>query len=253
MNSTTLRNDASPAFWKTRYGLVKAIEEQDLVARSLEHYGEWTEREIDLLGSCMQEGHHVLEVGSEYGAHTLWLARAVGPKGQVHVAEPSRLAFQLLCANVAINGLENVYTHACLLGASEGSRVVGDVRSDSVQAGRDGDPVRVRTADSLSLERLDLLKSNVPGGLLDLLAGAAETVRRCRPLIYARLSGVAGAEAEIRAIKELGYRCWSHTPHMHNPRNFNDASGNIFPGCVWQNVVAAPTEGRFELDPQNEL
>lgn len=244
MNTTTLKTESTPAFWNTRYGLVKAIPENDLVARSLEHYGEWAEKEIDLLGSWIQDDHHVLEAGSEYGAHTLWLARAVGARGRVHVAEPDRLVFQLLCANVAINSLDNVYTHAFLLGNTECERSMGP---------EEGDPLQVRSTDSLALERLDLLKSNVAGGLLDLLDGAADTIRRCRPLIYARLSGVGTAEAEIRALKELGYRCWSHVPHMHNARNFSGESSNIFPGCVWQNVVAAPTEGRFELDPQSEL
>jgi len=238
-----MRTDANPAFWTTRYGTMKAIPANDLAARSLQHYGEWAEKEIDLLGSWIQEDHHVLEAGSEHGVHALWLARAVGSRGRVHVTESSRLAFQLLCANVAINGLDNVYAHDCRLGAG-----VAEVASTD---GREA--VSIRTVDGLGLERLDVLKSNTAGGLIDLLAGATDTVRRCRPVIYARLSGVSHAEAEIRAIKELGYRCWSHTPHMHNPRNFNNETRNIFPGCVWQNVVAAPTESRFELDPQFEL
>lgn len=244
MNTLPSRNEAPPAFWNTRYGMMKAVERQDLAARSLQHYGEWAEKEIDLLGSWIQEDQHVLEVGSEYGAHTLWLARAVGGQGRVHVADPDRLALQMLCANVAINGLGNVYTHAFMPGAGQ------ELREPAEEG---GEPVPVRALDSLALERLDLLKSNVPGTLLALLAGAEDTVRRCRPMIYARLSGVAHAEAEVRALKELGYRCWAHTPLMHNARNFNEAGANIFPGCVWQNVVAAPTEGRFELDPQHEL
>lgn len=240
-NVTSFKNDANPAFWDTRYGLVKAIERSDLAARSLQHYGEWAEPEIDLISGYIEDDHHVLEVGSEYGAHTLWLAQAVGANGRIHVAEPDRLSFQLLCANVAINGLDNVYAHAFRLGESD------------AQAGQGGEQGQVRSLDSMQLTRLDLLKSNVTGDLIDLLAGGVDTIRRCRPLIYARMSGVATAEAEVRALKELGYRCWSHAPHMHNARNYRNAERNIFPGCVWQNVVAAPTESRFELDAHAEL
>jgi len=252
MNSAPHSSD-NAAFWTTRYGLVKSIDATNPAARSLKQYGEWAEKEIDLLGSWIQEGQHVLEVGGEYGSHTLWLAQAVGSSGQVHVAEPCRLAFQLLCANVAINGLDNVYTHARWLGRAEQEVAATDVPCALMHGAQPDERFQVTTVDALDLGRMDLLKSNVPGALLDLLAGATETLRRCRPLIYARLTGITRAEEEVRAIKELGYRCWSHTPHLYNAGNFNKEGNNIFPGCVWQNVIAAPTEGRFELDPSNEL
>lgn len=253
VNSMMLKPDADAPFWTTRYGMVKSIAANNPAARSLRHYGEWAEKEIDLLGGWIQEGQHVLEVGGEYGAHTLWLAQAVGDSGKVYVAEPCRLAFQLLCANVAINGLGNVYTHARWLGRADEEVDAHKVPCALMHDAQPDERFSVTTVDGLGLERLDLLKSNVPGALIDLLAGASETLRSSRPLIYARLTGISRAEEEVRAIKEMGYRCWAHTPYMYNPENFNNESTNIFPGCAWQNVVAAPTESRFEFDASREL
>ena len=60
-------------------------------------------------------------------------------------------------------------------------------------------------------------------------------------------------EAEVQALKDLGYRCWSHVPYLYNADNYAEQTSNIFPGCVSQNVMASPVESRFELETQYEL
>ena len=251
--NNAISQEQNGRLWNTRYGLVTAVPADNPAARSLQLYGEWAEQEIDLLSGTIQDGQTVLEFGADYGAHTLWLAQAVGEKGQVHVAEPARLPFQLLCANVAINGLPNVYTHARWLGAGKTQAALSTLAGRSMHRGNGEETVRVTTVDDLELEALHLLKMNVPGALLELLAGAAETVRKHRPMIYARLTGIERAEEEVRAIKDLGYRCWSHAPYLFNRDNHAGQKDNVFPGCVSQNVIAAPVENRFEFDANREL
>ncbi|WNL47698.1 FkbM family methyltransferase [Dyella sp. BiH032] len=251
--NNAISQEHNQRLWHTRYGLVTAVPTENPAARSLQLYGEWAEQEIDLLSGAIQEGHTVLEFGADYGAHTLWLAQAVGEKGQVHVAEPARIPFQLLCANVAINGLPNVYTHARWLGGSKGQLPMSALSGRPVHRGDSDEAVRLTTVDDLELEALHLIKMNVPGALLDLLAGATETIRKHRPLLYARLTGIERAEAEVQAIKDLGYRCWSHAPYLFNRDNHAGNKSNVFPGCVFQNVIAAPVESRYEFDPRREL
>ncbi len=251
--NNAISQEQNPRLWHTRYGLVTAVPTEDPAARSLQLYGEWAEQEIDLLSGAIQEGQTVLEFGADYGAHTLWLAQAVGEKGQVHVAEPARIPFQLLCANVAINGLPNVYTHARWLGGSKGQVPLSTLAGRPVQRSDSDEAIRLTTVDDLDLEALHLIKMNVPGALLDLLAGATETIRKHRPLIYTRLTGIERAEEEVQAIKDLGYRCWSHAPYLFNRDNHAGNKSNVFPGCVFQNVIAAPVESRFEFDPRREL
>lgn len=222
-------------------------------ARSLQRYGEWAEQELNLLSGLIEDGQSVLEFGGEYGAHTLWFAQAVGEKGKVYVAEPRRLPFQQLCANVAINQLTNVYTHSRWLGRADTQAALLSLPGGVVLEDEEDEIVNAVTLDSLDLESLDLLKVNVPGSLIDLLLGAAETIRKHRPIIYYRLSGIEQVETEVQAIKELGYRCWSHTPYLYNADNHAGESTNIFPGCVQQNIIASPVESRFELEQRYEL
>lgn len=246
MSVTTYPQDPSLPYWSTRYGIAAAVAADNVIARSLRTYGEWAEQETDLLSALVDEGHVVLEFGAEYAAHALWMSRAVGPRGQVHVVEPRRLRFQQSCATIALNGLGNVFTHAVWLGSSRGPHALsGDGASD--------ESVRGITLDSLKLGALHLLKINEPDAIVDLFAGGAETVKAHRPLIYARLSGVEQARTEVETIKALGYRVWSHTPYLFNRENHAGEVGNLFPGRVHQNIVAVPVEGRVDFPERQEL
>lgn len=236
----------SPTLVSTRYGYVLPGNDPGPVVRSLSLYGEWAEQETELLAGLLEEGQTVLEVGGQWGAHALWMARAVGPQGSVHVAEPDRLHVQQLCANVALNGLTQVFTHHVELGDTTASAA-------PLAAQGPGERARRCTVDTLDLPALHLLKVNLTHTLPDLLAGAADTVRRHRPFIYARLSGLEQAEAEVRALKDAGYRVWSHAPYLFNADNHAGAHNNIFPGVLQQNVLAAPADGAFRLDGRLEL
>ncbi|NID14182.1 hypothetical protein [Luteibacter yeojuensis] len=243
--------DTAQPFWPTRYGIAAAVAADNAVARSLELYGEWAEHETLLLSGLIEEGQTVLEFGADFAAHALWMAQAVGPQGEVHVAEPRRIPFQQACANVAINGLANVFTHPVWLGRGKGTSSLGSLLPGH-RPGTD-EKVRVATVDSLKLDALHLLKVNQPYALVDILAGAGDTIRAHRPLIYARLSGMDAAQAEVEAIKAQGYRAWSHVPYLFNGENHAGVGTNIFPGMVQQNVVAAPADSRFEFAERLEL
>lgn len=242
MNSPHPPNGASSPFWTTRYGITAAVATDNVVARSLQLYGEWAEHETNLLSGLIEEGQTILEFGGDFAAHALWMAHAVGPLGQVHVVEPRRIRFQQLCANVALNQLDNVFTHPAWLGRSTGLHSFGAKES-----------VRAITIDSLQLESVHLMKFNLADTLVDALAGATETLREHRPLLYVRLSGMDQAAAEIASIKALGYRVWSHVPYLYNSDNHAGIENNIFPGIVQQNAIAAPADGHFEFGDRLEL
>ncbi|UPG87330.1 hypothetical protein L2Y94_08245 [Luteibacter aegosomatis] len=236
---------AIPSLWTTRYGVAAAVGGNDPVVRSLRVYGEWAEHETDLLSGLLEEGHTVLELGGDYAAHAMWMARAVGATGQVHVVEPRRIRFQQLCANVALNGLDNVFAHPLWLGRTNGKI--------ALTAGGEQEQVRMATLDSLALDALHLIKVNLTHALVEAVAGAAETLRVHRPLIYARLSGMEHAADEVAALKSAGYRVWSHLPYLFNVDNHAGATENIFPGLVHQNIVAAPADAPFSFGGRMEL
>jgi FkbM family methyltransferase len=237
----------SLALRRTRYGVLKATQSDDLIARSLAEYGEWIDQELDTLGALIDQGHVAVQYGAEYGVHALYLSSLVGKTGEVHVVEPRRLQHIDLCMAVALNDLSNVYPHHAALAE----------RIDRVELKASGEQPAERTPtlplDAMGLSQLHLLKINPPGVLMSVLAGASETLRRFKPAIYFRLSTMELAATEVAALKTHGYRCWSHHPHLYNPSNLSGNKHNIFPGWAYQNVVAIHRDAPARFDGLTEI
>ena len=74
------------------------------VGRSFDLYGQFSHSELSFLMMGTEEGHTVIDVGANIGAFTIPLARRAR---RVIAIEPQRLVFQMLCANLALNGICN--------------------------------------------------------------------------------------------------------------------------------------------------
>ena len=88
------------------------------MGRSLDLYGEFSEGEVELFRQLLQPGDIVLEAGANIGAHTVFLARAVGSSGRVIAYEPQRAIFNLLRQNLTANELGSAEPRLAALGSS---------------------------------------------------------------------------------------------------------------------------------------
>lgn len=84
------------------------LKRDTVIGRALQLYGEFAESENRLMARFLRAGDIALDVGANIGTCTLAMASAVGTTGLVHAFEPQALVFQTLCANLAINGLNQV-------------------------------------------------------------------------------------------------------------------------------------------------
>merc|ERR1711865_552646 len=66
--------------------------------------------------SILRPGDTVIDVGANLGSYTIPFAERVGRQGKVLAFEPFRWLYQLTTANVALNGLSNVWTYNLALG-----------------------------------------------------------------------------------------------------------------------------------------
>ena len=173
----------------------------------------------------------VLDVGANIGTHTLAMASLVGQSGRVLAFEAQRSVFQTLCANVALNSLDNVECVHAAVGAEAGTLHLADLRTDVAQNFGGVDlsqiPGSVRTplitldAHLAGLSRLRLAKIDVEGMELDVLRGAKETIKRLQPVLYLENDRPAKSESLLEYIRDdLAYRAYWHLPVDFNEQNF---------------------------------
>merc|ERR550534_640427 len=70
--------------------------------------------------SLLQPGDVVIDAGANLGCYSVPFGERVGPRGKVLAFEPFRWLQQLVAANVALNGLSNVWVFPVGLGAEIG-------------------------------------------------------------------------------------------------------------------------------------
>ena len=93
---------------KSRDGYMIVNKNDAYIGKSIIKYGEFSEYELSLFSQIVQNNDNVVEVGANYGSHTLRLCQLANP-GRVFAIEPQRVVFQALCGNIAINSIFNCH------------------------------------------------------------------------------------------------------------------------------------------------
>ncbi len=180
------------------------------------------------LALVLERGDTFVDVGANVGRVSQAAAWIVGPNGRVHSFEPSPTIAACLRRRIDLLGLANVTIHVRAAGRSEGSAVLHEyasglggassLRSGSLSgATHDGETrVDVCPLDKcLNLDRLKLLKIDVEGSELDVLAGAEALLLRHRPVLFVEASRQTLAafghtlDELIETLSTLGYELYS--------------------------------------------
>jgi len=180
-----------------RHGVMLYSARDKYVGGSLDRYGEFSELEAQLFTGLIKPGMLVVEVGSNIGAHTVHLAKLVGENGGVVAFEAQRVIFQMLCANLALNGIENTDAKCMAVGAAPGEIMVPrvDYRGDNnfggiPLGGDDGDLVEMIAIDNLLLPACHMMKIDVEGMEKQVLEGARQTIMQFRPIFMSKMIGL---------------------------------------------------------------
>lgn len=211
---------------ETFAGLLRFMPDADRCGRSLGHQGEWLQPQLDFLGRFVRPGMSLLETGAGVGAHAIPLARAVGYDGFMLLYEGRIPLRHLLVDNLALHGLP----HACVI-----RRSLGRAIADGESSGHD-------TVDDLQLARLDGLKVNETGGAIDVIAGADETLWRCRPWVMMTDPEPGSLVALRDALVAHGYRIWRSEIPLFREANFNRRDRDISGGAAAMTLFALAEE-----------
>ena len=232
------------------------------IGRSIEQYGEFSALEMKLFAQICAPGHIVIEVGANIGSHTVGLARLVGSSGRVLAFEPQRLPFQTLCANVALNSIENVDCFWAAMGSQDGYIDVPDINprkefnfgAVSLLGTPRGRPVACHTLDQyITLPRIDLIKVDVEGMEADVLRGGEQVLKQFKPVLYVENDRFDKSEALIRLIASFDYRLYWHFPPLFNPNNFFANMNNVFPTVVSANMLCIHRDSTYQMKDFQEV
>ena len=166
------------------------------------------------------DGVVAIDGGANIGAMTLELGRHMTGWGSVLAIEPQERIFYCLCGNIALGNLFNVRAiHGALTGRNEDSILVPVVdyrlpanfgglglRSDKRT---DRYPVRAYKLDDLAGDRCDLLKLDIEGMEVEVLAAADRTLRMLRPVIWAE-TNICGQDEFSGLLTARGYTVKHH-------------------------------------------
>jgi len=200
----------------SQFSRVMISRNEEFMSWLVETYGEYIDAEVDVFRLFVQPNSLALDIGANCGLHTLALA-GLAHRGTVFAVEPQRLAFQMLCGNLALNGVYNVDAARVAVGATQALIKVptinpflvcntGGMRMDPVSD--NGDVTQMDTVDHAGLPPFDFMKIDVEGMEVDVLAGAVKSIAEYKPVVYLEFEW--NRPRIMETLKEAGYVAYRH-------------------------------------------
>ncbi len=224
---------------QSKHGTFIHFRNDDPIGACLHYYGEWAQQEFDLFENLLTAESNVLDVGANIGTHAVYFSKKCN-KGNVVAIEPQIYIFEMLAANILLNGCYNaVPIHA---GASSKPGVAKMVNFNpfvehkvnygefkiNYNTDRGIDTDIIILDKYASLNRFNLIKLDVEGLEVDVLEGARKILKEHKPFLYIEFNNKQGNDQLLNKIYELDYVPYWHIYTKHNPNNHNKQQTNIW-------------------------
>lgn len=197
----------------------------------------WDVNELWFLWRYVSTGMTVLDVGAHHGLYALVAARRSGPNGRVVAYEPNPADARRIRWHAWLNGLGRLRVESMALADRAGEvqfhvPVTGVRTTASLRLPNDSRSrfkairVRMESLDDVvaasHIDQIDLIKLDVEGPEMRFLDGAADTMRRLRPLLIIEAIddvckewGHSGRQLLLRVQNEFGYRLFAFAVSSH--------------------------------------
>lgn len=156
-----------------------------------EHYiFDWIRDNVDVKGKT------IIDIGANFGFHTLEFSDLVGDSGNVFAFEPQKLVYYQLCGNTLINGRSNITNYNLALSDEVTQLKMENLQYQSEEKINIGNAhlnayidngfnwVDVKPLDSFEFENLEVIKIDVQGFEPKVLDGAIKTIKKHKPVIF---------------------------------------------------------------------
>ena len=176
----------------------------DIVKNHVRSGAEW-ERELrEVITKYAKEGSVALDVGAHIGIHSVTMSRVVGEKGTVYAFEPQPRTYKELRINLALNECKNVFALKLALGNERGTiglgqPIPGNEGGRYISRKNPIEYVKIARLDDFELDNVSFVKIDVESFEEETLLGAAETIKRNKPVIYIEIHS---AHSDTRPANE---------------------------------------------------
>lgn len=196
---------------------IAVIEGDTHISRWVEQSGrlDHDQNALPAILARIRPGDTVIDVGAFIGDHTVAYAVKTGLAGMVHAFEPNPAAYECLLHNT--KDRPNVHCHNYALGdmANHAAAMHYDANAGASHlagaASLDDPVIDIVRLDEFLLCHVNFIKIDAEGYEPKVLAGAAQTIARCRPILYVEVNEGAlnrqrsSGAALLRQIAGLGY------------------------------------------------
>jgi len=246
-----------------KFGYILFNKNDLFIGKSIEKYGEFSDHEVQFLQKVCKRGDTVIEIGANIGSHTLALSQMVGEKGLIYAYEPQRMVFQTLCANIALNSIENVVCRNLAISSEQEILYHRSIRYDlpgnfggiEMEKIYQQEEIQANKLDNLlcNIPQINLIKIDAEGMEKDILSGASELIEKHAPILYIENDRVQHSFALLKLVRAFGYRAFWHFPPLFNEKNYASCHENIFLGIVSINVLCHKNPPYEVIDSLQEI
>jgi FkbM family methyltransferase len=199
--------------------------------------------------------HNIIDVGANFGYHTLFFSKNVAENGFVYAFEPQIQNFNLLYKNIKVNDIDNVILHnkACsdindvvkmpMIKKDSGIVNMGDMTVNWIDTSQLYCDVESIMLDDIKFPEISLIKLDVQGWESKVLNGAKKLIKKYKPTLivefehyqFMRVKDGGTCDDLAKLIKDMGYNIFyleyeypsDHICiHDDNLKEFNEQFGN---------------------------
>ena len=142
------------------------------------------------------EGKNIIDIGANFGSHSLQFADLVGADGHVYSFEPQKLIFYQLAGNIILNGYDNITAYNIALSDESTTLLMENLdyySKNTINIGNAhlnaytvhaSNVVKVEPLDFYKFKNVGIIKIDVQGYEPKVLDGAIATIQENRPIIF---------------------------------------------------------------------
>ena len=188
------------------------------IGKCFELYGQYSEAEVRVIRAFVKAGDTILDIGANIGDLTVPMSRITGATGRVYAIESHAVTYQILCANLALNDIQNVKALNCFIADSPDVDTAGPWGKFGYVSEVWGAPVVA--IDSLDIQSCSFMKIDVDGKELDVLRSADRLIEKCRPVLYFENDAKDLSSALLGHAMDRNYDLYWHPAPIFEPDNF---------------------------------